>query len=313
MGPESRQKQITHELAERKTRSRLRRRRSPSCPPEYIRDIVNSFRETIEIIFRVSQPPREETCKSVVSHDARNSIPTFDRAVPSDAHQTIETWLEKIEDFKKLYKWNDVTTSTFMTARLQGLARKWYEILPSVVLTWEKRNAKITEAFKDRTELPARLLKMLDRTKRRDEDMAVYFYDKAALVAACDFSGRNAVQCIAHGAVLSIGSSGKRLDKRFVEIRANGQPLRAYVDLGSEVVTLCTTDADRLELVVRPTTGALRGYGGAIVHPYGTAKMTLKVDLVEAEVDVHVVPDYLQDVPMIIGQPFTDQRNVVVE
>lgn len=38
----------------------------------------------------------------------------------------------------------------------------------------------------------------------------------------------------------------------------------------------------------------------------------LKVDLAEATVDAHVVPDDVQEVPIIIGQPFTDKPGVVV-
>ena len=40
--------------------------------------------------------------------------------------------------------------------------------------------------------------------------------------------------------------------------------------------------------------------------------LALKVDLFEANVDSHVVSDAAQDVPVIVGQPFTDIPNVIL-
>lgn len=38
----------------------------------------------------------------------------------------------------------------------------------------------------------------------------------------------------------------------------------------------------------------------------------MNVDLAEATIEAHVVPDDVQEVPVIVGQPFTDQRDIVV-
>ena len=157
--------------------------------------MIQCLRETLrETLSRSSK--NHDRNKSVISNDAKNAIPNFD---PSDSHQSVEIWLQKIEDLKSLYGWNDVTVSTFMTARLQGLARKWYDGLPSVALKWHEWKEKLTLAFADRIELPDRLTKMLARTKSYDEDMAQYYFDKLALVSACGLKGKEAVQCIIHG------------------------------------------------------------------------------------------------------------------
>ncbi|KAJ8687584.1 hypothetical protein QAD02_023378 [Eretmocerus hayati] len=69
-------------------------------------------------------------------------------------------------------------------------------------------------------------------------------------------------------------------------------------------------DAKALELSIEDTDLVLRGYGRAIVRPRGGCNVVLKMS--EAPVRVHVVPNDIQDVPMIVGQPFTDQPDVVV-
>lgn len=113
---------------------------------------------------------------------------------------------------------------------------------------------------------------------------------------------------------MSIGSEpvGTKGDPRFFEANVSGLPLRAYVDLGSECVNVRQSEAEKLQLNLKNTDTILRGYGGAVVQPLGTCKVALKVDLVEAQVDAHVVPDSAQNVPVIVGQPFTDLPNVML-
>lgn len=47
--------------------------------------------------------------------------------------------------------------------------------------------------------MPTRLTKMLQRVKRSDLDMVAYFVRKTGLISACNFKGRDAVECMAHG------------------------------------------------------------------------------------------------------------------
>ena len=44
----------------------------------------------------------------------------------------------------------------------------------------------------------------------------------------------------------------------------------------------------------------------------GTAPFAIKVDLAEPKIKAHVVPEEIQDVPVIVSQPFTDLPNVMV-
>lgn len=111
--------------------------------------------------------------------------------------------------------------------------------------------------------------------------------------------------------ILTIGSENPNKDSRFFEAHVNGQPLRAYVDLRSQCVTLRLSEAQKLYLKIDSTQDVLRGYGGAAVQSCGVSKVTLKVDLAEATADAHIIPDCVQNVPIIVGQPFTDQPSVV--
>lgn len=53
----------------------------------------------------------------------------------------------------------------------------------------------------------------------------------------------------------------------------------------------------------------LVGYGNGIVKPLGifSAKITI-----EAKCKIHVVPNSMQAVPLLIGHPFTEQKHVSV-
>lgn len=70
---------------------------------------------------------------------------------------------------------------------------------------------------------------------------------------------------------MSIGTQPTESDTRFFEASLNGRAARAYVDLGSECVTIRRSDAGKLMLKVEPTEHVLRGYGGAVVRPCAEA------------------------------------------
>ena len=92
----------------------------------------------------------------------------------------------------------------------------------------------------------------------------------------------------------------------------NGQPLSGYVDSGCSAVTIRQTDVDALNLVCEPTFVRLLGYGGGSTVATSKVLLNLKVDLAIAQVEALVVPNHVQQVPMIIGQPFINNKNVTV-
>lgn len=56
----------------------------------------------------------------------------------------------------------------------------------------------------------------------------------------------------------------------------------------------------------------LRGFGGSIVSSLGEVSFSLRVDDIERVVRADVVPDYCQNVPLLIGQPWTEHIDTIV-
>lgn len=98
----------------------------------------------------------------------------------------------------------------------------------------------------------------------------------------------------------------------FIDCVINGEPLRGYVDSGCNAVTIRESDAVRLNLERTLTNVRLRGFGGGSVQVTSSVSIELEVDLATAKVKALVVPDNVQQVSVIVGQPFINNENVVV-
>ncbi|KAL3247236.1 hypothetical protein MRX96_057172 [Rhipicephalus microplus] len=103
-------------------------------------------------------------------------------------------------------------------------------------------------------------------------------------------------------------------EKYFVLAKVDENEVRAYVDLGSQCVTIQREDADQVEIkcTVMEKLPTIEGYGSGRVTPCGEANVNLTVDQVTANVLVLIVPNESQAIPIIVGQPFTKQRHVTV-
>lgn len=92
------------------------------------------------------------------------------------------------------------------------------------------------------------------------------------------------------------------------------QSLQAFVDFGSTCTTLTESAVKSLQLGFDPSKRVvLTGYGSGHVSSLGTtAPFQLTVDEVTAEISAVVVPDSVQDTPVLLGQNFTELPEVVV-
>lgn len=63
----------------------------------------------------------------------KNIIPDFD---PVQKNQRIENWIGKVNECAQIYNWTDEQTRHFALPKLAGHAKKWYEGLNSILLTW---------------------------------------------------------------------------------------------------------------------------------------------------------------------------------
>ncbi|CAH0715814.1 unnamed protein product, partial [Brenthis ino] len=95
--------------------------------------------------------------------------------------------------------------------------------------------------------------------------------------------------------------------------KVNGQNLDCYVDFGSQCTMLRESFARNFvstwsvsELPV------IRGFGDSIVNCLGKFVVELEIDSVKASVEVLIVPDHLLQVPLLVGQTFTEQEHIVV-
>ncbi|XP_060805605.1 uncharacterized protein LOC132902857 [Amyelois transitella] len=130
------------------------------------------------------------------NNQLNNVIPEFD---PSNKMQSVDSWLNKVNECTVIYEWNEKQTIHFALQKLAGQAKKWYESLQTVVFTWEEWQFKIKKAFPNEQNYGRLLEDMLARTTRISESFCDYFYDKLSLINQCNIVGKNAVDCVIHG------------------------------------------------------------------------------------------------------------------
>jgi hypothetical protein len=101
--------------------------------------------------------------------------------------------------------------------------------------------------------------------------------------------------------------------KFFKDAKINGKQLRSYVDLGSQVCALRDDCIAQLRLNCNwANTKEIMGYGGAITATLGDADVDLEIDGVVAKVKLQIVPKESQEVPLLVGHPFTEQGHIQV-
>lgn len=142
---------------------------------------------------------RKNQQKSRLSNNhLSNVIPEYNL---SSKDQNIDSWLRKVNECVNIYDWDEKQTIHFALQKLTGLAKKWYEALPSLVYNWTDWQEKLRKAFPDERNYGQLLQEMLARTSRFNENLQEYFYDKLSLLNRCEITGKKAVDCIIHGLV----------------------------------------------------------------------------------------------------------------
>ncbi|KAH9637556.1 hypothetical protein HF086_009620 [Spodoptera exigua] len=113
--------------------------------------------------------------------------------------------------------------------------------------------------------------------------------------------------------VLRIASEPDSDSKYFKSAVVNGLNLDCFIDFGSQCSMLQESVAKNFvsswsisELPV------LRGFGDSVVNCLGKCYVEIKIDSVIATVETLIVPDKLLQVPLLLGQTFTEQEHIVV-
>ncbi|KAG7309482.1 hypothetical protein JYU34_005450 [Plutella xylostella] len=125
-----------------------------------------------------------------------NALPEFD---PTNKEQTVDNWINKVEECSKLYQWNETQLLHYALPKLTGVAKIWYQGLPSLSYSWSEWKEKLIKTFPTVQNYAQLLHEMLDRKVRFNESVETYFYHKLNLLNRCEITGKKAVDCIIYG------------------------------------------------------------------------------------------------------------------
>lgn len=114
--------------------------------------------------------------------------------------------------------------------------------------------------------------------------------------------------------VNQVSQDGRSSNKYFKPAFVNNASLDSFVDLGSECSMLKVSELSKLDNVQVQTNDlpTLRGFGNSSVITLGKVRANVCVDGVSAEIDILIVPDDVMQIPLMIGQTFTEQSHVVI-
>lgn len=163
-----------------------RRRHSPRSKSRDS-DMLNKFLHILDRV-RSSDKPRLTFNTNV--------IPEFD---PMTKEQTVLTWLTKVEECAEIYGWDDKEVIHYALPKLTGVAKTWYQGLPSLLFTWSEWKKKLLESFPCREDYAELLTEMLAKRVRYGESLEHYYYGKINLLNRCRIYGKPAVDCILYG------------------------------------------------------------------------------------------------------------------
>lgn len=121
-----------------------------------------------------------------------NVVPEFD---PSKKNQSIHIWLTKVNECARMYEWSERQVIHYALPKLSGMARKWYEGLPSVLFSWSEWQIKLKSAFPNEENCHM-LSEMLDKKSTYGESLEEYYYEKMSLINRCEITGKKAVECV---------------------------------------------------------------------------------------------------------------------
>lgn len=150
-----------------------------------------------------------------------NVIPEFE---PMRKEQSVDVWICKVEECAQIYNWNDKHIVHYALPKLTGVAKTWYEGLPSVLYSWSEWKVKLRESFPSRINYAELLTEMLNRKGRFGESLELYYFDKINLLNRCEIKGISAVDCLIFG----IEDRGIRLGAQAAEFTEPEQVLKFF-------------------------------------------------------------------------------------
>lgn len=95
------------------------------------------------------------------------------------------SWIAKVDDLAEAYEWNEKQTSCFAFTKLDGVAKTWYEGLPTAERSWNEWKEELKRAFPSSIGFQHLLRELEARRKKREESIETYSYDKLARARCC--------------------------------------------------------------------------------------------------------------------------------
>jgi hypothetical protein len=101
--------------------------------------------------------------------------------------------------------------------------------------------------------------------------------------------------------------------KYYKNVKVNNNEFNAFIDLGSEVTIIRSREAALLGTPVNiSTVKAIKSFGNSTIPTLGELDVQICVDDVTGSMKALVVDDRYMNVPVLIGQDFTDQPHVLI-
>ncbi|CAK1552891.1 unnamed protein product [Leptosia nina] len=224
-----------------RSRSRITKSRSPipNTSPRYnnsnVEDIQNVFfKKFFDVI--VNMKPNSDNDRFPVL----NVVPEFD---PLNKGQTVESWIHKVDECAQIYGWNDRQIVHYAMPKLNGIAKTWYQGLPSLLHSWSEWKIKLRESFPARENYAELLTEMLNKRARYGESLDLYYYTKMNLLNRCEITGRRAVDCLLAG----IDDRNVRVGGQSAEFKEPEQVLNFFksVKVGNDKINDSAKITDR--------------------------------------------------------------------
>lgn len=92
----------------------------------------------------------------------------------------------------------------------------------------------------------------------------------------------------------------------------NDVPLKAFIDLGSDCVTITKSAVRDLKLKCNSFSQILKGFGNNLVKCTGLVNINMNIDNICFNVDAYVVEDSCQNEPIMIGRSALDKSGLLI-